>query len=281
MGYLTGIKDFFFELMSPKTSISFKKMRLLARSPKLRERYANKLPKCKPTKEVQQSKWLTLKDENKLVLESLYQKGYAEGINLTPEAIEELIIYCDNKVFTPDRDVMGGTEVQFSDKNAPGVSSIYSLMNPHNDSKVVQDLVELSPLKSLAQSYLGAMPVLMNSQIWYTFPIQGKANHHNFGFHYDVDDYKFLKFFFYLDKVDSDTGPHIIISGTHNESSAFKYFNRRISNNVAQKRYADKIVEMLGGAGAGFAEDTFCYHKGCFPNKRRLILQIQFGISIK
>lgn len=281
MSYLTGVKDFFFELISPKTSISFKKMRLLARIPKLRERHVDKLSNHELLTQYPQSKWLTLENEDEIVLESLYKEGFAQGISLTQEAIDELIMYCNNKKFTPDRDVMGGVEVQFNNTSAPGVSSIYSLMNPHNDSKVVRDLIEKSPLKSLAQSYLGALPVLMNSQIWYTFPTQGKEKHHNFGFHYDVDDYKFLKFFFYLDKVDSDTGPHVIISGTHNESSAFKYFNRRISNDVAQNRYRDKVVEMLGEAGAGFAEDTFCYHKGCFPNKRRLILQIQFGISVK
>ena len=281
MNYLTGIKDFFFELISLKTSLSFKKMRLFARVPKLRERYVTNLTKVAPLKEYQQSNWLVFSYGDKLVLKSLYNKGYAKGINLTQNAVKELILYCDKKKFKPDRDGGGGVSVLFNKETAPGASSIYSLMNPHEDSEVVRDLVELSQLKHIAQRYLGTTPILMNSQMWYTFPTQEMANHHNFGFHYDVDDYKFLKFFFYLDDVDCDSGPHVIIAQTHNESNVFKFVNICIINEVAQSKYSGKIVEMLGEAGSGFAEDTFCYHKGCFPNKRRLILQIQYGISVK
>ena len=121
--------------------------------------------------------------------------------------------------------------------------------------------------------------MLLNSQIWYTFPQESKAKHHNFGFHYDIDDYRFLKFFFYLDDVDENTGPHVIIESSHKESSIFKFFNRRISDEVAESKYKNKIKVMLGKPGQGFAEDTFCYHKGTYPLKRRLILQVQFGIS--
>ena len=146
-------------------------------------------------------------------------------------------------------------------------------------SEYVNSIVEDQFLLEIATKYLKTTPILLNSQIWYSFPGLEKKSHHNFGFHYDIDDYRFLKFFFYLDNVGDENGPHVIIESTHLEGSLFKFFNRRISDAVAHHRYGDKVVVMKGKAGQGFAEDTFCYHKGCYPKKRRLIFQVQFGIS--
>jgi hypothetical protein len=42
---------------------------------------------------------------------------------------------------------------------------------------------------------------------------------------------------------------------------------------------ADRIVDIGGGAGEGFAEDTFCIHKGNSPFENpRLLLQFQFTL---
>jgi hypothetical protein len=36
---------------------------------------------------------------------------------------------------------------------------------------------------------------------------------------------------------------------------------------------------ITGERGTGFFEDTLCYHKGTNPGKRRLILQIEYGLN--
>jgi hypothetical protein len=280
MSYLYGIRDFVFELLSPKTTLNFKKMRILARIPMFRSRYTvNVHYNPNDTVSNEANKWLALQRDAESILKKLQTCGYAEGINLSSEALNGLIAFCNSNEFTSDRGTEFKVPISFSDSSAPGSSSIYSLMNPHLESKIVEQLIYSSPLRTLAERYLNAEPTLMNSQIWYTFPKDGLQAHHNFGFHYDIDDYRFLKFFFYLDEVDDGAGPHVIISGTHNEGSVFKFFNRRISDCAAFKRYPGKVITMKGCAGAGFAEDTFCYHKGQHPSRRRVILQIQFGIS--
>ena len=280
MSYLHGIRDFIFEFLSPKTTLNFKKMRLLARFPKLRSRCKENVH-YNPNETVsdRECKWLILNRDTDSILRHLQTCGYAEGISLSPEALNCLIDFCNSKQFSSDRGTDLKVPISFSDSSAPGSSSIYSLMNPHLESEIVEQLIYSSPLRTLAECYLNAEPTLMNSQIWYTFPKEGLQAHHNFGFHYDIDDYRFLKFFFYLDDVGDDAGPHVIISGTHNEGSVFKFFNRRITDCTAFNRYPDKVITMKGCAGAGFAEDTFCYHKGQYPSRRRVILQIQFGIS--
>ena len=85
--------------------------------------------------------------------------------------------------------------------------------------------------------------------------------------------------FFYLDDVSNDNGPHIIIKGTHNNSHFFKVFNRQISDATAEEKYGENIVIMTGNKGDGFFEDTFTYHKGSYPKKRRLLLQFEYTIS--
>jgi hypothetical protein len=42
----------------------------------------------------------------------------------------------------------------------------------------------------------------------------------------------------------------------------------------------ESVVAMCGKAGTGFAEDTYCVHKGTPPrSKDRLILQLQFALN--
>jgi hypothetical protein len=42
---------------------------------------------------------------------------------------------------------------------------------------------------------------------------------------------------------------------------------------------AEDIRVICGKAGTGFAEDTFCFHKGQAPRSQdRLMLQVRFGL---
>jgi hypothetical protein len=124
-------------------------------------------------------------------------------------------------------------------------------------------------------------PVLLGSRAWWSYPPPPSSaaarQPHLFGFHYDIDDYKFIKLFIYLTDVDLASGPHVAISGTHRSKSLFEKVNRRISDEVANDRYKESIRVITGRAGTAFLEDTFCYHKGMSPQKRRLIMELEFG----
>ena len=255
-------------------------MRLVARIPYLRKYFSrNKIIETNLPHEFQVSEWLEITEDLDDMLDMLRSEGYCSGIKLKKEALSKLISFCDESIFFSDGSPNTIASIKFSDKTTSSKNSIYRLINPHERSAIVYDLIYKSPLDFIASRYLEANPVLVSSQIWYTFPKKSKKNHHNFGFHYDIDDYKFLKFFFYLDEVSEVSGPHVIISQTHKEGSVFKFINRRISDEIAKSRYPNQIVVMTGEPGSGFSEDTFCYHKGTYPLKRRLILQITFGIS--
>jgi len=281
MSFTVGLKNFIFEMISPKTSINFKKMRFLARFPTYRKQIRSKVISDNGNINQNSLNYVILSKKTEIVVNELDVNGYSESIRLSDSTVAQIIKFCDSSLFTPDRTIDQSVSISFEDENSPSTSSIFSILNPHLNSELISEIVEDSQLFQIAEQYLHAKPILMNSQIWYTFPNSVNKNHHNFGFHYDIDDYKFLKFFFYIDEVTNENGPHVIIRATHKESSIFKFFNRRISNELADKIYSDKIIIMKGKSGQGFAEDTFCYHKGCYPEKRRLIFQIQFGITSK
>ena len=102
-------------------------------------------------------------------------------------------------------------------------------------------------------------------------------------FHYDVDDYNSLRFFFYLTDVDINSAPHIYVRGSHRKkrfANLLSPFKQRSDEEIVHYYGEENIVKICGEAGFGFAEDTFCYHKATRPKaKSRLILQLQYAMN--
>ena len=100
-------------------------------------------------------------------------------------------------------------------------------------------------------------------------------------YHYDLDDYRALKFFFYLTDVDSLTGSHRCVAGSHHRRKLSHYFLRgQTDQEIAEYYGADSMTEICGAAGYGFAEDPFCFHRGSPPVKApRLMIQLEFAIN--
>lgn len=99
-------------------------------------------------------------------------------------------------------------------------------------------------------------------------------------FHFDMDDYKFLKFFFYLTDVDAEAGPHVYVRGTHRGKRLGHLFPmRRLANDEVKRSYgSERILSLEDKAGGAFIEDTFGLHKGQPPtHKDRLVLQLGFA----
>lgn len=140
-------------------------------------------------------------------------------------------------------------------------------------------------LLAIAAKYLEQEPVHQGNQLWWSFAGEttdwerSKAAQM---FHYDIDDYRFLKFFFYLTDVDADSGPHVCVRGSHKK--------KNISHLLLRKRETDEdiinyygresIVTIYGQAGFGFVENPLCFHKGITPTHQdRLMLQIEFATT--
>ena len=85
------------------------------------------------------------------------------------------------------------------------------------------------------------------------------------GFHYDIDGYRALAFFFYLTKVTPLNGAHICVRGSHMQKplkALLSLHKSRGDDEIAEWYGAERQIVLCGAAGDGFAEDIFCFHKG-------------------
>jgi hypothetical protein len=141
-------------------------------------------------------------------------------------------------------------------------------------------------LLEIANKYLGAEPICKVTRLWWSFPVEATPDELiKVGqvFHYDLDDYNALNFFFYLTDVDSTSGPHVCIRGSHTNkkfSHQLALRRRRSDEEMIDYYGAENILAIDGKAGLGIVEDPFCFHKGTLPSsKERLTLQITFTLN--
>lgn len=154
-------------------------------------------------------------------------------------------------------------------------------------SKIVQKLISDKTILSVARSYLGVEPVIDIITMWWHTDF-GKHPDSNAAqlYHFDMDRIKWLKFFFYLTDVDSDSGPHCFVKGTHNAELFPEHLLRRgyvrINDEEVRKSFSpEDIIEFTGRRGTIIAEDTAGLHKGKHVIKgARLIFQLEFAVSL-
>ncbi|ESY95532.1 hypothetical protein NKI77_13760 [Mesorhizobium opportunistum] len=143
-------------------------------------------------------------------------------------------------------------------------------------------------LMDIAAHYLGGQATLITTRVWWSFPT-GQAsdadkNQASLGkYHFDLDDWRMLKFFFYLVPVDEGTGPHVYVRGSH-DRRALKHQLTLVVGHPAQEILdvygKQSPVTLTGEAGFGFVEDPFGFHMGTVPAHRpRLMMEVGFGVS--
>jgi hypothetical protein len=265
------------EILNPRTPFAFKRMRIFGRINGVKWRdFDGSWESQLPNLPAHISESISFNKEPRDIVAELRDQAYSASINLTPPALNSILRFCNATNFASRQDRDRRYAIEHSSPVQPADEYIYSIFDPHKDCSTIRAIAEEPLIRAIASAYLGCKARLLNTQVWYTFPqTDGKPNP-EFGFHYDIDDYRFLKLFFYLSDVDADCGPHQIIAASHNMDPVYRFFNRRLTDQVSQ-RYASSIRSMEFPAGAGFFEDTFCYHRGTPARRPRLILQVQFS----
>lgn len=224
-------------------------------------------------------------------VESLQQLGYYQGINLPPNVINEIthfayskriqarncnnlsFIYADKKQLQTEDDTNTFVYGSYADLRS-GLSVIKKL---ENDPKLLK----------IAAQYLDCEPALIRTDLSWCFVAERSLYEKNGAaqilFHYDLDDYHALKFFFFLTDVDLSSGPHFCIRGSHKKKKLLhqlSFLIGRSDHEIIDYYGKENLVTIQGQAGFGFAEDTFCFHRGTPPvSKDRLMLQIEFAVN--
>jgi hypothetical protein len=151
-------------------------------------------------------------------------------------------------------------------------------------SNEVKNLITDESLIYFAQEYMGCTPILDLFAMWWSAPYsKGKVQSEVAQmYHFDMDRIKFIKFFFYLTEVDSETGPHCYIRGSHKGLPSILQRDGRFTDQEIIANFNEKdILELCGDKGTLIAVDTMGLHKGKPLTKgERLIFQIEFTNSL-
>ena len=221
--------------------------------------------------------------------ETLKADGFAPGLQLPAETCAALRRFAEGHVCYGD----GDPAKEFTLENREVAERVHGkrfLLGRYYESSDQCETIrriERSPtLRRIAALYTGARPIHIGSRMWWSFA--GESTEvdkvrSGQGFHWDLDDYRALTFFFYLTEVTPDSGPHVVVRGSHERKKLRHIWSLTKSRAEAELRayYGDdRFVELCGPAGFGFAENTFTFHKGSAPrNRDRLLLQVRFGIQ--
>lgn len=267
------------EAVNTRLPLSYRVMRLACRSNYLRD-YATRRYSClehPPITTTSETVFGGLNVSN--TVSELNNKGFVAGLELPAPYVKTIRTFCAKTVFVTDSSTES-ISIDLADDRLPRPGQlVYRCNDPHKNCETIDQLSRDRALVGVARGYLRTEPLLRSTRLFWSYPDVGDGYNPLYGFHYDIDDYKFLKLFFYLNDVDLEGGPHVIIEGTQKGKNWFEKTHRRLTDEQAKGRYQDRIKVMTGRAGCGFFEDTFCYHKGAKPRKRRLMLEFEYCIS--
>ncbi len=223
-------------------------------------------------------------------VQHLREEGISFGLTLPKEVVDEICSWADQQSCYADRDPVLG--FRLGERNAaeqrlgkPILLAQY--FNTTTECPAIGRLVADPVLRWIAASYLGSLPTFVGANLWWTFPVlasEADREKHAHVYHRDVDDFRFLKFFFYLTDVPADEGAHFCVVASHLHPPQLRAGDRwnirRYSDEEITSTYTSNLIrEICGSAGTGFAENTLCIHKGSTPkHKARLLLQLQFAL---
>ena len=229
-------------------------------------------------------------DVNKAV-EALKKDGYYLGLHLPKIILQEMINFVNsNNIYARTNPNLKFRYFDREKVRAEYGDTFVHGCYPKTDVRrlsAIQRLEKDPKLLKIAASYLGAEPVHIRTELTWYFVAERKL-YEKIGdaqvlFHYDLDDFRAIKFFFYLTDVDCFSGSHVCVRGSHKKKKLthqFCLFVGRSDREICNYYGTENLVTIDGKAGFGFAEDTFCFHRGTPPaNRDRLMLQIGFALK--
>ncbi len=216
---------------------------------------------------------------------ALRRDGICRGLRLPDDILSALRAWADATPCYGDQDIKLGFHYRDRLKAEEVAGRKFTVGGYFNTGQceAVRALAEDPKLLEIARNYIGPAAKLMRTQMWWSWATDvshAARNEWAQLFHFDLDDYKFLKVFFYLTDVDADAGAHVFVRGSHvRKPLRHRFPMRRLSDAEVVEHYgADNVLTLEGPAGSGFIEDTFGIHKGSPPRSRdRLILQLEYA----
>jgi hypothetical protein len=150
------------------------------------------------------------------------------------------------------------------------------------DAPIVQRLFSDPSIITVADAYLHCDSFQTDVGMWESVVAAAETRSASSQlFHSDRDHLQFVKFFVYLNHVDSGTGPHVYVRGSHHRRPEVLRRDIRFEDSVIAAQYSpDDIIEVLGPRGTIIAADTSGIHKGKAPaHGTRRIFELEYASS--
>tara|TARA_B110000003_G_C16653522_1_gene535363 strand:- start:6213 stop:7232 length:1020 start_codon:yes stop_codon:yes gene_type:complete len=155
------------------------------------------------------------------------------------------------------------------------------------ETELFQQLMTEPLFVNMASTYLQCTPTLCSVNLWWSPASKGSPSSESAQlYHFDMSRAKWINVFIYITDVDTESGPHCVVKGSHKiDGKRQKLLNRgyaRISDEEMNEVYgSEEIKELTGQAGTIIFEDTKAFHKGKKPTKdNRLIFELSFASSL-
>jgi hypothetical protein len=220
------------------------------------------------------------------VVDNLEKYGLFQGIYLPEKIVKEIFDFSlSTSCYAARKPNMGFHVWEREKAQAYYQTKILSAkyFNTASQCPAIKMLEKDPILLKIAAGYLKTTPVHIGNSLFWSFPTDSDIYEKSKSaqvFHCDLDDYKFIKFFFYLTDVDLGSGPHVYILKSHKQKKfSYQLLRGRATEEDLINYYGiENIITLCGNAGWGFAEDSFGHHKGSPPiTKSRLIFQVEFA----
>ena len=222
---------------------------------------------------------------------ALRQDGICPDLRLSEAAVAELQTYAHSHPCYGGLDWR--TRFSFAEQAETERRTGQALLVGHfpdtdRTCPVVARLIDHPWLHAVASGYFGAPATILDVRLWWSFASASPSRAAlklaaQDSFHFDLTDWKQLKFFFYLTDVDVRSGPHRFVLGSHTRrplAHQVSPFSARMDAQILATYGAEAVQTITGPAGFGFAEDPFGYHTGATVQEgARLCLEISFGIT--
>ena len=181
-------------------------------------------------------------------VEALRRDGLFTGINLPKQVCEDIAGFAaGNRCFAGDNrkieflpDEHGATEQRLNQAILNGNYFEKSL-----ECDAVHAVMDDALLKDIAANYLGGEARLCGTRIFWTFPTKRVSEvptsiASKDEYHFDLFDWRMLKFFFYLRPVDEGGGPHIYVRGSHRHRALRHQFTPFVGHPI------DEVLRVYG-----------------------------------
>ncbi|WMT70934.1 hypothetical protein [Bradyrhizobium sp. Ash2021] len=225
------------------------------------------------------------------VVEALRNKGLFRGLHLPGAVTDEILSFAESTQcfgnFDRKIEFLAADHASIEAAIGRGVLTGHFFERVLNCDAAIR--VQKDPLlKHVAQSYLGDQAHVTATRLWWSFPASGttEADLHLASqerFHFDLDDWRLIKFFFYIQPVDENSGPHFYVIGSHSRRALRHQYTLLVGHDASDVEAVygkASIVKLTGPAGFGFVEDPFGFHMGSLVKSHpRLVLEIAFGVS--